>query len=114
MNQTMLVLVAESAKTAAEGEPDFIERIRKCMRASYGHWMVTDEEQQFSGAVAAALMLSEGEDKKRMEAAIDVMKALGAAMQGVPVDMAAVMNQHEGVEPVPLRKLWEETKVEPA
>ena len=98
-------------------EPDLVERIKACMRVTHDHWMVTDEEQQFKGALGAAMVLSESGDKERIQSSLKPLQALGAMMSGVPVDLERVVREQEeakeaGQEPIPLRQLWADVKAE--
>lgn len=107
-------IAAFEARSSCAGEPDIIERIKKAMRACHGHWMVTDETQQFRAAIAAALMESAGEEKDRIERSAKKLNQLGALLSalqaGVPVDIEAMAAEPEQPDLLPLRKLWDETK----
>ena len=98
-------------------EPDLAERIKACMRKTVDHWMVMDEEMQFKGALAAAMVRSETGDRERIEASLKPLQALGALMSGVPVDLGRVVQEQEeakeaGHEPMPLTQLWADVKAE--
>ncbi len=98
-------------------EPDLAERIKACMRETVNHWMVLDEEMQFRGALAAAMVLSEAEDEGRIKAALKPLQAIAALMSGVPVDLDRVVREQEeakedGHDPIPLRQLWDDVKAE--
>ena len=98
-------------------EPDLAERVKACMKRTYGHWMATDEDTQFRGAVAAAMVLSETPDQERIKASLKPLQALAAMISGVPVDLDRLLQEQEqakeaGEELIPLRKLWDEVKAE--
>ncbi len=98
-------------------EPDLAERIKACMRRTYDHWMVIDEDMQFRGALAAAMVLSETGDREHIQASLKPLQALSALMSGVPVDLDRVVREQEaakeaGQEPIPLRKLWDDVKAQ--
>lgn len=82
-------IVAIEARHACKGEPDLMERIKKAMKASRNHWMVLDEKDQFRGAIAGALLESEGEESDRIERSAKALNRIGALIQamqaGLPV-----------------------------
>ena len=106
--ETMAMLVFAEVKHHIKEEDSLEDRCKAAFKAAKGHWMVTDEEIQFAGAIAAVYDKCDDDEKARVKAAIDFMKALKAATSGVPVDMAQVLKQHEGVKPIALNKLWRE------
>lgn len=78
-----------------------------------GHWMyVNDEDLCFRGAVAGVLLAEETteEEKKRLTFTLGQLRSMSAMMSGVPVNIDAVMENPEGIEPVPLVKMWHEAK----
>lgn len=108
----MVMLQIMSAECQGVEETDIGERIKQCMRRTYQHWMATDEDLQFRGALAGAMGLSDDDDKQRITDALKPLQALSAMMSGVPVDLEAVTAQLDMDNLVPLRKLWEEVKKE--
>jgi hypothetical protein len=109
----VMAIAATEARAACKGEPDVIERIKKAMKACRNHWMVTDENEQFRAAVAAALLESNGEEKDRIERSAKSLSRVSAmlkAMQaGVPVDIEAMAAEPQESDLIPLNKLWHET-----
>ena len=108
-------IVATEARHAAEGETDLIERVKKCMAASVGHWITTDEEDQFAGALAAAMNLSEGDELEALEHAVKNLNNLSALLGGVPVDFDALEARRKefeqrGLPEIQIMKLWNEAK----
>ena len=107
------VIASMEAREHCRNESDLMERIRKAMRACHGHWMQTDEVEQFRAAVAAAMMESPADERRRIEEAAVYLNRLGAALAatkaGVEVDFAKLL---DGVpeDVLPLKKLWEETR----
>lgn len=110
MDQAMIV--AMEARTACRGEPDLIERIKKAMKASRNHWMVLEEAHQFRGALAGAILESEGEERDRIERSAAALNRTGAMLQalqaGVPVDFKSMAENKPDDDLIPLRKLWDE------
>lgn len=101
------IAVAE-ARNACKGEPNIEKRIAKAMKATANHWMQTNKDEQLRAALAAAMLESDEGECDRIRRNVDVIRALNAAMNGVPVDMGQVMDQLEEAEVLPLRKLWAE------
>ena len=108
------LIVAAEARSACSGEPNITKRIKKAMRASRGHWMATNETDQFRGAIAAAILESEGAEKDRIERSAKKLNQLGAVLSalqaGVPVDLEAMAAEQSDADLLPLRKLWDDTK----
>ena len=106
MNDGVLAIAVSEAKHAAEGETTLEGRLSKAMKATKNHWMATDENTQFRAAVGAVLLLSEGEDKERLEEEIAQLKAVQAMLSGVPVNFDAMEPMEN---PIGLMKMWRET-----
>lgn len=106
------MLVIAECQTPCADEPDVVERLRKAMKAARDHHMVTDEVTQFRGAVGAVLLdpLTTDEEKRRLEREINVLRALGAAQSGVPVNFGALLPE-EDYEPIGILKIWHETAI---
>ena len=113
-NDAMFSIVATEAKMACENEPDITERIKKAMRAAKDHWMETNEDGQFRGALGGAMLASDDDDKERIKASLLPLQALAAALQGVPVDIGRALpdDPDEVAKLLPLRKLWDEVKAD--
>ena len=111
MNNAVLAIVATEAKQAAQKETTLEGRLRAAMNAVKDHWMVTDDDVRFQGAVAGAHMLSDDSDKKRIEFELRFLRTMSAASSGVPVNLGALLEEAgEDYEPIGLTKLWHEAK----
>ena len=97
-------IVMTECLSAAKGKVTLDEIIDACFGVAKNHWLTIDENGQYLGAIGAILQLSSDEDEARMRAELDVVKALNAAMSGVPVDMSALPEPPEN--PVCLQKRW--------
>ena len=105
------MIIATEAREACEAETDLTERVKVAMRAAKDHWMKTNEEEQFKGALVAAMNVSTEEEKDIITRSLQPMKVLSAMMSGVPVNFEAL----EGMDTddlIPLQKLWHEIKAE--
>jgi hypothetical protein len=111
-NDAVVSICAIEAGMACKGELDLMERIRKAMKAARGHWMCTEEADQFRAALAAAIAESTGEERGRLVRSVEALNRLGAALNalsaGVPVDIAAMEKPPEDM--LPLRQMWKETE----
>lgn len=110
----MAAIVAMEAQAACEGEGDLTERIRKAMRAARNHWMAPGENDQFRGAIAGALMASQGDERDRIERSAKALNRLGAMLQalqaGVPADLEGMAAEKQEDDLIPLRKIWDEVR----
>jgi hypothetical protein len=110
MNDGVLTIAVTEAKAAAENETTLEGRLTAAMKATKNHWMATDEDTQFRAAIGAVLLLSEDEDKARLEEEVSQIKAVQAMLSGVPVDFDAMEPMEN---PIGLTKLWRELDEEP-
>lgn len=85
-----MLLVAASAKAAAEKATTLDERIELAMKSAIHHFMVRDEPTQFAGAQIAIWELSDLETRSRIETEARGLRALSAIIEGVPVDIEKV------------------------
>ena len=113
MSDVMLSIVAAECRGPCANEPDLLERIKKAMQpVANGHWMVTDDDLCFRGAVAGVLMDPETteDDKRRITFTLEQLHAIGAMISGIPVDVERALDNPDEIEPLPLIKLWHEAK----
>lgn len=86
--------------------------LRIAFKAAHNHWMFTEEQDQFKGAVGAVLItLKEGEEFERVQksfrALAKVSGLINALQAGIPVDWDAMEKPAEDEPPViPLNQLW--------
>lgn len=105
LNNTELMMVALECKEAAK-EEDFEARLDKCCEAAKDHWMVLDKEKQFHGAMVAAYLQSNDEEKKRIEVSLKILRTVSAMFSGVPVDINQIESLSEGAEPIAMQALF--------
>jgi hypothetical protein len=95
------------------------ERLGVAFKAAHNHWMFTDEQDQFKGAVGAVLIsLKEGPEFEKVQKALRQLRkfsALLSALQaGIPVDTDAMLKQQEEEKDetptIPLNKMWCDVK----
>lgn len=106
MDNLILIAVVE-ARDFAETAPTLEGRLRAAMSVTRHHWIVTDEDSRFRAAIAAVILLSSEEDKSRILAEVEQLRILGAACNGIPVDLAAIEPLDN---PIGLMKIWKEIK----
>ena len=104
-------IVGATIRHECANEPDLDARLKKAMKAARNHWMVTDENAQFKGALAAALMETADEAERdriiRSARALNRIGALISALQsGVKVDLEAMAAEKADDDLLPLRDLW--------
>lgn len=117
MGDATLMIVAIDAESRAKSDLakfDDVEAVlRACMRGAKNHWMVTNQEDQCRGAIAACHKLVDEAGKARIEASLNQLQALNALMSGVPVDLDALAKKAEDApEPLPIAKIWAEIQAE--
>jgi len=105
LNNTELMMVAVECKEASK-EDDFSKRLDKCCEAAKDHWMVLDKEKQFHGAMIAAYLQSNDEEKKRIEISLKILKSTSALLAGVPVDINRLTVMLEEGEPIAMQALF--------
>lgn len=98
-------LVAVECRDAVESAVGLEEKLKAAFAKAQNHWMVTNENQQFAGAVAAVYEKADDETKERIRIELEGIKALRAMLSGVPVDIDRI-EKHES--PIGLMKLWHE------
>jgi len=109
MSEVELMLVANEAENACKGEPDLRSKCVAAMKAARNHWMVTDDDKQFRGAIAGVMMaVGEGSaEYESLKVEVGAIKAMNALFSGVPVDISQIPLPEN---PVGLIKLWQESK----
>lgn len=109
-----MVIAIHEARDACKGEPDIMERLRKAMAATHGHWMETNENNQFRSALAAAMVESDEPEKDRIARSAKALNKVGAMIQalqaGVPVDMETMVSESTDDDIIGLMGLWREVK----
>lgn len=113
-----LALIAHDCKSACAGEPNLEKRIRKAMKeVAKGHWMFPhDDDLCFRGALGGVLLAEETtqEEKDRITASLQSVRAMSAILSGVPVDAGRLLDQmKDGPELLPLLPMWNEAKAQP-
>lgn len=108
MSEHLVAIVAALAKSAAAQHEDFEARALAAFRAARGNGLVTDEEIQFQGGLAAIARsyMDEGNDEmiERIKEEVQGLKTLRAMMSGVPVDISRVPKREH--DPLGLMNLW--------
>lgn len=119
--ETLFAIGGTEAKHACSPGATLTENLTAAMRAMKGHWLVTDEQQQFLCAVGGVMTFCGPDSAEwgRLEREVKNMKRLAsmltALQQGVPVDFVAMLKQvevenTEGFEPIGLQKMWRDLK----
>lgn len=114
-NDTLIALVIHEAKDAIPTDAPIEARCRAAMRAAREHYMVTDPELQFAGAVGAVLeSYGEGSPEwERIRVELGILRRfnamLNAAQAGLSVNVEDVTaGAPDGFVAVGLARLWRE------
>jgi len=107
MTDTMLALVAAEGRGAVRAEDSLEDRCRAAMKACHRHWMVTDEDMQFRGAIAAVYESASADERERIEHELESLRDLSALLSGVPVAIEALAERAPS-DPIGLRRMWME------
>ncbi len=86
------------------------ERLKHAMKLARKHWLVTDEDAQFRAAVGAVVVTVSPEEKEIIMGELYFLKCLGAAVQGVPVNIVGIIMDRPK-DAYGLRGLWNEVKM---
>ena len=114
MSAAMLIAATE-AQHACENEPNIDERIRKAMRATKDHYLLTGEVHRIQAACAGAAMASKDKTEKdhiiaSCRSLVDLNNMLAAAIAGVPVAFEEIPEPKPNM--LPIMALWQEIKGE--
>lgn len=112
MSNVLMIAVAEARMAveravAADPTLDLEGRLRAAFAVTRNHWMVTNEDERFRTGVGGVLVTAtDAGEKARIEAELASLRALSAAMSGVPVDFGAVLSDKP--EPIGMLAIWRE------
>ena len=114
MENSIMIGIAELQASVDSKQP-LEQRLKVAMGAALNHWLVIDEESQFTMAVGAVMMDATEEEKERINVDLKFLKAMSSAASGVPVDFGRLMEElgeDSATKAVGLRKLWDDVKKE--
>ena len=111
------MLAVSEARPACRDEPDVIERVKKAMRVTKNHWLVTGEIAQIQSACAAAMFESpgslNGEEAQLIarscKSLVDLNNVLAAASmgaEGIPLPPVSVPEDGH----ISISTLWDSIK----
>jgi hypothetical protein len=113
ISNTMRICMADLEKSV-KPEMSLEDRLRAAMSATRGHWLVTNEDEQFRCAVGA-VMLSYGPDAPEfdrlsweMEGIRKVSAMITAASAGLSVNLSEDDFNTKQYEPIGLIAMWKE------
>lgn len=105
-----ILITAQIAKGSVPATGTLEDRLLATMRAVRTddniNWMCRNDDQRFRSAIGA-VMLASPDDQDRIARSMAPLKALSAAMSGVPVDFSSVLTDADDL--VPLISLWHES-----
>lgn len=103
MNNTIISIVATECRHAAEKETTLDDRIAAAMNVAKDHYLTTDNDERFRGAIAAIYELSDEETRYRIKEEMDALKYLSAMLSDVSVNLDAMPKIEN---PIGLIKTW--------
>lgn len=110
------LLIGEITSCLNDVDGDLTDKLKIAMQLAKSHWLVTDDDTQFRGAIAGVMLhYGEGsEEYKRLEWEYNQLKKLNIAMEaqnlGVEVSFGFLLENEEKYRPIGLMKLWGEVK----
>ncbi len=118
MYETAAVLMASEIREDLASLTKAEDMLRVAFKNAFNHWMFTDEQDQFKGAVGAVLLrLRTGPEYDRVNVALRSLSRfsaiLNALQAGVPVDFEALNAQDDmpkADEVISLNQMWCDVK----
>lgn len=101
---------ARSVVALMPPESSIEDRFRTAMKATFRHWMATDENDQFIAACEAVYATATEDEQERIKVELRSLADANALLSGVPVDFDAIAERIP-TNPIGLRKLWQEVSV---
>jgi hypothetical protein len=109
--QMAATIIEAESRSRMNGKTTAEDALRVAFATAKNHWMFTDEETQFRGAVGAALItLKEGAEFERIARSVAQLSRIHAMINalhaGVPVDMEQMAADPPEEDLIPLQKMW--------
>ena len=110
------ILVSEIEQELNENKikNDIIEKLKVAMRLTKNHWLVTDPDVQFRGAIGGVMMHygKESEEFKRLEWELQQLRRLEITINAAKEGLSTSFNiaDDNQFSPIGLLKLWREIK----
>lgn len=108
-DEISILLVSAECEHAIGDERDAVRMLSMAFEAAKCHYMITDEEQQFKGALNAVLkkMGSDHSEKDRLTTEIKLLSQMGAWVQALQQGLSVNPPEiPEGFEAFGVRKMW--------
>lgn len=115
MSDNLLMIAATEAKgavertVAAHPNASLEDRLRAAFEVTRHHWLVTDEDTQFRAGIGGVLLTADDDEKARIQAELQTLQTLGAAMSGVPVDFGGI-GADDAPKPIGMLGIWREMR----
>lgn len=113
LTNQMMIAISETRGVLESVTGDIKAKLTVAMRNTYGHWIVTDEDEQFRSAVGAVMMhYGEGSDEfRRLEAEMRQIQKISAMIQAAQAGLSVSPPEiDESFEPIGLLGLWHKAK----
>lgn len=113
-----VMIMANECGAACALEPDFEQRCRKAMRPVIdGFWMLhgngpREQDLCFRGAIAGVLLdpMTTEEEKLQIQNTLQQLRSLSGLLNGLPMDVDAMLREQEKNPPLPLMAWWHEER----
>ena len=102
-------LIEAEARDQIKNAGSLEDKFKAAFKAAKNHWMFTDEDTRFRGAIGA-VGISVGVESEHFEAIkreMASLNTLNAILSGVPVDFERLDTNYK---PIGIIKLWQEMK----
>lgn len=110
MSDNVLMIGIAEIRLHLKGIDGLEDRFSAACRQAHELWVTGDDEARFKAAVAATILeTSDPIEKDRLVRSTEILKAMSAAMSGIPVDFDRAIPDSD-FEPLPLLGIWHETR----
>jgi pyruvate-formate lyase-activating enzyme len=110
-NNLLSIIITEARSAATANGGSIADRFKAAARVTKNHWLVTNEDARFRGAVGG-VMNSYGEgtpEYERLEKEIRMIRKYGAILAAASAGLEVSPPELEkGFEPIGLLNLWRE------
>ncbi len=117
ISNTELILITDVERVLSK-DKTFEENLTAAMKESKHHWLITNEAQQFNGAIVAVGKFYgiDSFEYRRLEKASKQLRAVQSIQSGIMPDLemlAAQLPSDEEVPPLALRTFWDKCNEPP-
>lgn len=100
--------LAVKALTAKQPDASLEDRLRASFAATRHHWAIHTDDETFRAGVGGVLVHASPDEQARINAELMRLHSIGAAMEGIPVDIEAAFAAEDGPKPIGMLAIWRE------